>query len=251
MTDHGHGAAGHGAAGHGAAGHGAAGHGAAGHGAAGHGAMEHGHGGHGDHAAQFRDRFWWSLLLAAPVVAFSSMFADLLGYSLPAGHRLDLPGPRHGRLPVRRVAVPDRRGRRDPGPAARDDAAGRAGDHRRVRRQRRHLARSGRARPGLLVGAGAPGRDHAARPLAGDARPRPGLSPRSTRWPRCCRTRPTGSDRTARSSRCRCPSCAPATWSWSARAAGCRRTGSSTDGEAEVDESMITGESPAGAQAAG
>ena len=43
------------------------------------------HGGHGDHAAQFRDRFWWSLLLAAPVVAFSSMFADLLGYSLPAG----------------------------------------------------------------------------------------------------------------------------------------------------------------------
>jgi len=50
----------------------------------GHGA--HGaHGAHGDHAAQFRDRFWWSLLLAAPVVAFSSMFADLLGYSLPDG----------------------------------------------------------------------------------------------------------------------------------------------------------------------
>ena len=43
------------------------------------------HGGHGDHAAQFRDRVWWSLLLAAPVVAFSSMFADLLGYSMPAG----------------------------------------------------------------------------------------------------------------------------------------------------------------------
>ena len=42
------------------------------------------HGGHGDHAAQFRDRFWWSLLLAAPVVAFSSMFADLLGYTPPA-----------------------------------------------------------------------------------------------------------------------------------------------------------------------
>jgi Cation transport ATPase len=43
------------------------------------------HGGHGDHAARFRDRFWWSLLLAAPVVAFSGMFADLLGYSLPNG----------------------------------------------------------------------------------------------------------------------------------------------------------------------
>jgi Cu2+-exporting ATPase len=43
-----------------------------------------GHGEH-DHAAQFRDRFWLSLLLAVPVVGFSSMFADLLGYSLPPG----------------------------------------------------------------------------------------------------------------------------------------------------------------------
>ncbi|MCE3555023.1 copper-translocating P-type ATPase [Pseudonocardia sp. RS11V-5] len=42
-----------------------------------------GHGGHGDHAAQFRDRFWWNLALAVPVVAFSPMFADLLGYSPP------------------------------------------------------------------------------------------------------------------------------------------------------------------------
>jgi Cu2+-exporting ATPase len=40
---------------------------------------------HGHHAAVFRTRFWWSLLLAAPVVGFSSMFADLLGYELPAG----------------------------------------------------------------------------------------------------------------------------------------------------------------------
>lgn len=44
-----------------------------------------GHGGHGDHAAQFRDRFWWSLLLTLPVVGFSTLFADLLGYTLPAG----------------------------------------------------------------------------------------------------------------------------------------------------------------------
>jgi P-type Cu2+ transporter len=50
-----------------------------------HGGGHMGHGGHGDHAAQFRDRFWWSLLLALPVVGFSSMFADLLGYTLPAG----------------------------------------------------------------------------------------------------------------------------------------------------------------------
>jgi Cu2+-exporting ATPase len=38
-----------------------------------------------DHAAQFRDRFWLSLLLALPVVGFSPMFADLLGYGLPPG----------------------------------------------------------------------------------------------------------------------------------------------------------------------
>jgi Cu2+-exporting ATPase len=50
-----------------------------------HGGGHMGQAGHGDHAAQFRDRFWWSLLLALPVVGFSSMFADLLGYPLPPG----------------------------------------------------------------------------------------------------------------------------------------------------------------------
>jgi Cu2+-exporting ATPase len=50
-----------------------------------HAGHEHmGHGEH-DHAAQFRDRFWLSLLLALPVVGFSPMFADLLGYGLPPG----------------------------------------------------------------------------------------------------------------------------------------------------------------------
>ena len=45
---------------------------------------EHGgHAGHGDHAAQFKDRFWISLALAVPVVLFSEMFADLLGYTRP------------------------------------------------------------------------------------------------------------------------------------------------------------------------
>ena len=48
---------------------------------------EHEHGGHGDHAAQFKDRFWISLALAVPVVFFSEMFADLLGYLRP-----DFPG---------------------------------------------------------------------------------------------------------------------------------------------------------------
>ncbi|MFI5712653.1 copper-translocating P-type ATPase [Kribbella sp. NPDC051620] len=51
------------------------------------------HGGHGDHAAQFKDRFWVSLGLAVPVVFFSEMFSELLGYSRPefAGAELIAP----------------------------------------------------------------------------------------------------------------------------------------------------------------
>ena len=44
----------------------------------------HGNAGHGDHAAQFRDRFWLSLVLAVPVVLFNHMFAELLGYMPPS-----------------------------------------------------------------------------------------------------------------------------------------------------------------------
>ncbi|WP_106815292.1 heavy metal translocating P-type ATPase [Microbacterium timonense] len=47
---------------------------------AGHG----GHAGHGaDHVALFRRLFWINLVLAVPVVAFSGMFAMVLGYRLP------------------------------------------------------------------------------------------------------------------------------------------------------------------------
>jgi P-type Cu2+ transporter len=45
----------------------------------GHGA----HGGHGDHAAQFRDRFWWSLALTVPIVAYSEMVQEWLGFTPP------------------------------------------------------------------------------------------------------------------------------------------------------------------------
>jgi Cu2+-exporting ATPase len=41
------------------------------------------HGGHGDHVGQFRRLFWVMLVIAVPVVAFSPMFAMILGYSLP------------------------------------------------------------------------------------------------------------------------------------------------------------------------
>ena len=42
-----------------------------------------GHGGHGDHVAQFRRLFWINLVIAIPVVALSPMFAALIGYSVP------------------------------------------------------------------------------------------------------------------------------------------------------------------------
>ena len=48
---------------------------------------QHGRAGHGDHAAQFRDLFWVSCALALPVVFFSEMVGHLLGYSAP-----DFPG---------------------------------------------------------------------------------------------------------------------------------------------------------------
>ena len=49
---------------------------------AGHG----GHAGHGDHIGMFRRRFWWSLFLTVPVVLTSHMIMDWFGYSL------DFPG---------------------------------------------------------------------------------------------------------------------------------------------------------------
>ncbi|RFA18099.1 heavy metal translocating P-type ATPase [Subtercola boreus] len=64
----------------------------------GHGAMDHsgqsgmdhsghaghsGHGGHAGHVAQFRTLFWIMLVVAVPVVFFSSMFAMILGYAVP------------------------------------------------------------------------------------------------------------------------------------------------------------------------
>ncbi|MEV0671593.1 heavy metal translocating P-type ATPase [Mycobacterium sp. NPDC050441] len=47
------------------------------------------HAGHGDHVAQFRKLFWVMTALAVPTVALSPMFAMILGYSIP-----DFPGAR-------------------------------------------------------------------------------------------------------------------------------------------------------------
>jgi P-type Cu2+ transporter len=42
-----------------------------------------GHGGHEDHVAQFRRLFWTMLVLAIPTVVLSGMFAMILGYTVP------------------------------------------------------------------------------------------------------------------------------------------------------------------------
>ena len=44
------------------------------------------HGDHGDHAAMYRRRFWWSLLLSLPIVATAPMIQEWFGY------RLEFPG---------------------------------------------------------------------------------------------------------------------------------------------------------------
>ena len=50
----------------------------------GHPGGQHGnHSGHGDHVGEFRRLFWINLIIAVPVVAFSPMFAMLVGYSVP------------------------------------------------------------------------------------------------------------------------------------------------------------------------
>ena len=53
----------------------------AGHPQTGHAGMNHA--GHGNHVAQFRRLFWIMLVVAVPVVVFSTMFAMILRYQLP------------------------------------------------------------------------------------------------------------------------------------------------------------------------
>jgi len=61
----------------------------------------HGHGGHdkhaGHHVEMFRLRFWWSLLLSLPVVATSHMVMDWFGYELDF-YGMELVGPGLGSI---------------------------------------------------------------------------------------------------------------------------------------------------------
>ena len=51
------------------------------------------HAGHGDHAAMFRRRFWINLALLIPIVLYSEMIQEWLGFSMPAFPGSDLVGP--------------------------------------------------------------------------------------------------------------------------------------------------------------
>jgi P-type Cu2+ transporter len=51
------------------------------------------HEGHADHLAVFRRRFWVNLALAIPVIAYSDMIQEWLGYEAPAFPGSDLVGP--------------------------------------------------------------------------------------------------------------------------------------------------------------
>jgi P-type Cu2+ transporter len=53
---------------------------------------------HGDHAAMFRQRFWFTAILAIPVVVYSHHFQDLLGFSVPAFVGSDLIAPLLGSI---------------------------------------------------------------------------------------------------------------------------------------------------------
>ena len=51
------------------------------------------HGDHGDHAAMFRDRFWLTLVLAVPVVIWAPMIQEWFGYQAPTFPGSDLLAP--------------------------------------------------------------------------------------------------------------------------------------------------------------
>ncbi|MCM1014000.1 heavy metal translocating P-type ATPase [Brevibacterium sp. XM4083] len=71
-------------AGHDHSGHQHSGHDHSGHGAMDHSGMDHsGHGGHGGHAAVFGRLFGIMAVIAVPVIAFSPMFGHLVGYMVP------------------------------------------------------------------------------------------------------------------------------------------------------------------------
>ena len=213
--------------------------------------MRHDDAGHDKHAGHdpemFRRRFWLSLLLTVPVVVTSQMVMEWFGY--------------HARLPGHR-----------PGSArcsARSSSSGAAG--------RSWPARVGEVRdrtPGMMLLI-AMAITVAYVVVAGDQRSAGSTSTSGGSSPRWSTIMLLGHwqemkaigqaqgalaalaallpdeaervDRRRRSSRSPSPTWRSATSCWSAPAAGSRPTAMIVDGAAELDESMITGESRAGA----
>ena len=193
-------------------------------------------------SSMFRRRFWVSLVLTIPIVVTSEMVMDWFGYELDFPG-IDWVGPVLGTFVffVGRLAVPRRRLARDRSPPARDDAAHRHGHHGGLHRVDGDLARL--VRPRLLVGAVAARHDHAARPLAGDegarARPRTPSPP----WPRCCPTRPSGSPTDGELETVPVAALQPGDVVLVRSGGRVPADGVIVEGAAELDESMITGES--------
>ena len=204
----------------------------------------------GHSVAMFRDRFWLSLLLTIPVVVWSHDVQEWLGYQAPAFPGSDLSRrPRDGRLPVRRrsssCAAPSGELRdRQPGMMTLISLAI------VVAFVTSWAGTLGLLRGRDLVGARDAHHDHAARPLARDALDRPGARRARRRWPSCCPTPPSACS-TAGTETVPLASCAVGDVVLVRPGARVPADGEVVEGEADVDESMITGESTAGPEGAG
>ena len=186
--------------------------------------MDHGSMDHGEHVAMFRERFWISLALTVPVLLFSEMIQDWLGFTMPSFPGDDLVAPIFGTAVfLYGGLVFLQGGLQEHGAAAGHDALDRA-------RVDVAFAASGASAFGWLDsssgGARAARRRDAPRPLDGDAGTRSGLrglealaAPSPT--PR------NGSPRRG-STRCCSTRSVRATSSWSVPAVPSRRTARSS-----------------------
>ncbi len=175
------------------------------------------------------------------------MFAMILGYTAAGVRRraVGLPGARHGDVRVGRPAVPDRRGQRDPFARTGNDAADRPGHHGGVRGLVGREPRPAAPPAGLLVGAGAADRDHAARPLDRDAvAGADHLGAGLAGGPAARRGRAPGrATATTAWRRSRRPNCGVGDVVVVRPGGSVPADGEIVDGSADIDESMVTGES--------
>ena len=202
----------------------------------------HSHVGHAGHAEVFRRRFWWSLLLTVPVVVTSPMVMDWFGYKLDFTG-IDWIGPVLGSVIFFWCGWIFLSGawaeiqQRQPGMMLLVAMAISVG----VRSVARHHHRL--VRPGVLVGAVGAGHDHVAWPLAGDEGPR--SSPISPCGPRCssCPTKPSASTPPAASTVVGTDALKLGDIVLVRPGGRVPADGTIVEGTAEIDESMVTGES--------